>query len=54
MTPAEENARMGRKVGIAIASLFVTIVIVWSVLITIAINNQPERIEIEPQTEVKR
>ena len=43
-----ENKRMGRKVAVMVTSLFLLVIIAWTILFNIALNNQPEKVELDP------
>ena len=47
MDTTTENKRMGRKVALMVTFMFVLVIIAWTILFNIALNNQPEKVELE-------
>ena len=48
MDTATENKRMGRKVAVMVTSLFLLVIVAWTILFNIALNNQPEKVDLDP------
>ncbi|MGB0372869.1 MAG: hypothetical protein ACPGN3_16170 [Opitutales bacterium] len=46
-TREKDNKRMGRRVAFWVTMAFVLVISAWTILITIAVKNQPEKISIE-------